>query len=98
VLIHTGEFKRYIIFRQQMLRTKFKWYVLLAISSLVLIWRLVDFSYELAYEGFHITRGGFELKGSGAGAIEIAIILAIIALIWKVLKNLLRLHSANSSR
>lgn len=75
-------------------RSKLKWYVLLFVSSLVLVWRLVDFADEVAYDGFHMTRGGFELEGSGAGVIEVAIILACIALIGKALKNLLRLQSA----
>ncbi len=81
-----------------MLRSKIQWYVLLSASSLVLVWRLIDLAYEVAYEEFYMTRAGFEIKGFAAGVIEIAIILASIALIWKALKNLLRLHSANSSR
>ncbi len=73
-----------------MQRSKLKWYVLLFVSSLVLVWRLIDFAYEAAYDGFHMTRGGFELKGLGAEIIEIAIIFASIAIIWKALINLMR--------
>ncbi len=93
-LTRVAQFSRSIFISKPMLRSKQKWYVLLFVSSLVLIWRLIDFADEVAYDGFHMTRGGFELKGSGAGVIEIAIILASIALIGKALKNLIGLQSA----
>ena len=81
-----------------MFSSKLKWSVLLFASSLVLLWRLIDFAYEVADRGFYITRGGLALNGSVAEAIEVAIILSSIVLIWKAITNLLHLHLTDSSR
>ncbi len=84
--------------KKHMLKSKSKWFVLLIVSTLVFIWRLMDFVYEAANEGFHMTRSGLVLWGSDAEVIEIAIILGSIALIWKAITSLVRLHLTNPSR
>lgn len=76
---------------------KSKWLVLFITSLLVLIWRLVDFTYEAAYEGFHMTRGGLALSGLEAEVIQLAIILGVATLAWKTRASLVRLHSTNST-
>ena len=81
-----------------MLKSKLKGSVLLLISSLVLVWRVMDYAIEAANEGFHMTRGGFVLRGVDAQIIEIVVILSIIALIWMVLTNLVQLNLTNPSR
>lgn len=81
-----------------MLRSKFKWYILLLVSSVVLIWRLLDFVYEAVNEGVHMTRGGFALQGAAAEVIEVAIILGSLALTWNAITNLMHLHLTNSSK
>ncbi len=80
------------------MKYKLKWFVLLLVSSLVLIWRLMDFVYEATKEDFHMTRAGFELSGSDAEVIELLIILGSIVLIWKAIINLVRLHLPKPSR
>ncbi len=74
-----------------MLKLNLKWLALLFVSSLVFIWRLIDFAYEATIEGFHMTRGGFELRGADAEVIELIIIIVSIALIWKAITNIVRL-------
>lgn len=69
-------------------------FALLLASMLVLIWRVIDFSYETVY-GFGITRGGFVFKGIDAVIIETLIIIGCIVLIWKFIINITRLHKTN---
>ena len=75
-----------------MLKSKINWFVLWFASSLVLIWRLVDFADEAVNDGFHMTRGGLAVFGPDAGIIQLLIILASIALVWKASASLVRLH------
>lgn len=84
--------------KKHMLKTRLKWIVLLLVSSLVLIWRSVDFTNEAVNEGFHMTRGGIALWGGDAEVIQIIIILGSLAFIWKAIVNLVRLHVANLFR
>jgi hypothetical protein len=55
---------------------------------LILIWRLVDFTYETVTGGFGMTRIGFEIFGLEAALMELVIILACILLIWKAVTRL----------
>jgi len=80
------------MFIKYMLRSKLNWYAVLLGSSLVLVWRLIDFVYEAADGGHQMTRVGLALKGRDAEVIELAIILGSILLIWKAISNILRLH------
>jgi uncharacterized membrane protein len=81
-----------------MRKLSLKWFALLLVSSLVLIWRLVDFAYEAANEGFHMTRGGFVLRGPDAGVLQLVIILGSIAIVWNAVTNLVHLHLTNPSK
>jgi len=78
--------------KKHILKLKLKWFVLLIVSTVVLIWRLIDFAYESADGVFHMTRGGIVLWGSDAEIIEIAMILGNILIIWKSITSLVRLY------
>jgi hypothetical protein len=82
--------------RKHFLKANYKWFVLLLVSTLVLIWRLIDFSYD-SVNGFAMTRGGFVLKGAGAAIIELVIILGCIVFIWLVITNIVRLYLSKPS-
>ena len=78
------------------MQSKIKWFVLLLISTPVLIWRLIDFTYEMV-NGFGMARGGFVLQGADAVIIELVIILGCIVLIWIAITSIIRLHLSKSS-
>lgn len=65
------------------LAPKLKWTVVLIVSSLVLIWRVLDFVYEAIGEDFHMTRGGFSLSGPVAEIVEMLFIIFILVLMLK---------------
>jgi hypothetical protein len=78
---------------EYMMQSKLTWIFLLIVSTIVLVWRLLDFTYEALGEGFQMTRGGLMLKGFVAGVSELAIILVIVVLVLKSLSTLMRLHN-----
>ena len=59
-----------------------KWHVLLAVSILVTVLRLVDFADEAVNEGFHVTRGGLDLIGTNALALQLIILFISLLLVW----------------
>jgi membrane protease YdiL (CAAX protease family) len=56
------------------------WAVLLVFSAIMLIWRLVDFTYEAVAGSFYFTRAGMELGGINAALMELLIIIVVSAL------------------
>ena len=75
-----------------MLQPGMKWLVVLIVSTLVLIWRLIDFARETIDGEFGMNRGGFLLMGTGAKIIELIIIFVCIAVIGYAIVNLVRLY------
>jgi hypothetical protein len=65
-----------------------KWALLLFVSSLVVIWRSVDFVYEAVHGAFRFTRGGLGLTGTGAALTELSIILAALGVAWMSTRKL----------
>jgi hypothetical protein len=69
-------------------RHKAKWVVLLFVSTLVAVWRLVDFAYEAVDGELHINRGGLALIGKDATALELVMILTALAIAWLAIVKL----------
>jgi hypothetical protein len=78
--------------------SQFTWLAVLLTSVPVLVWRMMDFTYEAEHEGFHMTRGGLAVRSMSAEVLQLAIIVVCIALVWKATKNLIRVHPTGPSR
>lgn len=74
------------------------WLGLLLTTTPVLVWRIMDFTYEAGHEGFHMTRGGFGLRGAYAEVLQLVIIFVCVAVIWKAIDGLVRSHPTNPLR
>ena len=61
---------------------KFQWFLTLAISSSLLIWRLFDLTYEIVNHQFTMARFGIHMHGMSAIIIELSIIFSLIILSW----------------
>ena len=81
-----------MVMKKYVLQARIKWFILLLISTLILMWRLIDFVNEVVIEEFQMTRGGFELRGPLVEIIELVIILGSIALMWKAITKLVVSH------
>ena len=71
---------------------KFKWVTILAVSTIILILRVIDFVFEAIGHNYHMTRFGLDIMGTNAFVIQLAIIFASAFLMWKALEKLFSLQ------
>jgi len=79
-------------------QSKFKWVSILAVSTIILVLRVIDFVFEAVNQDFHITRVGLEIMGTNALIIQLAIIFASAFFLWMSSDKLFNIPQLSSDK
>lgn len=79
-------------------QSKFMWISILAVSTTILILRVIDFIFEAINQDFHITRAGLDIMGTNALIIQLAIIVTSAFFFWMASDRLFNIQVFSSNK